>query len=106
MKEAGALVQILLPLVNGSGDAGMGGFYDELREELTERFGGVTAYLRSPATGLWKNEEDRVERDSVVIYEVMVEEVDRDWWAALRERIRIRLQQDELIIRAIPFQRL
>jgi hypothetical protein len=106
MAQTSALVQLLLPIVEKHDSSAAGGIHAELRAELTERFGGVTAYLRSPATGLWKDHEDRVERDRVVIYEVMVEELDREWWAELRERVRLALEQDELVVRAIPVQRL
>jgi hypothetical protein len=51
-----------------------------VRDELTERFGGVTAHRRSPAEGLWKEDEGSVSRDEVVIYEVMTEELDREEW--------------------------
>jgi hypothetical protein len=46
------LIQLLLP---ASGAASAGGLVPvaETRRQLAERFNGLTAYLRSPAKGLW-----------------------------------------------------
>ena len=48
------LVQLLLPLYDNEGRGFGETPFAAVREELTRRFGGVTAYMRSPATGLWK----------------------------------------------------
>jgi hypothetical protein len=43
------LVQLLLPLCDNSGNAFAETVYTSIRRELTERFGGVTAFTRAPA---------------------------------------------------------
>jgi len=48
-QEAMYLLQILLPLVDNQGQRFDDHRFSHVRRELTERFGGVTAYLRSPA---------------------------------------------------------
>jgi len=88
------LVQILLPVV-GQRDA-----FDEVMHELTERFGGVTAYTRAPASGRWKNPSADTERDDIIVVEVMVEELDKPWWARYRRSLEKRLRQKELVVRA------
>lgn len=93
------LVQLLLPLYDHTGRSFDPAQYARIRQILTERFGGLTAYTRAPAAGLWKQEEQTV-RDDVVVYEVMVQELDRDWWSAYREELRLAFQQDELMVRA------
>lgn len=105
-RAASHLVQLLLPLHDASGHAFPSSHYSALRAELTERFGGLTAYSRAPAEGLWTDDESPPERDDIVVYEVMVDALDRTWWAALRERLRVQLQQDDLVVRAIPMERL
>jgi hypothetical protein len=77
-----------------------------VRRELTARFGGVTAFLRSPAEGRWKDSEGEVARDDVVIYEVMVEELERDWWPRYRAELARRFRQDELLVRASVVEQL
>ena len=72
---------------------------------LADRFGGATAFTRSPAEGLWK-EADDVEHDRMVIVEVMVEEIDKPWWSAYRSRLEQEFQQKEILIRATQCQNL
>lgn len=100
------LVQLLLPIRDEQGRAFPRGPYDELVRELTDRFGGVTAYTRAPATGLWEAASGETVRDQVVVYEVMADELDLDWWAALRRRLEAQLAQDELVVRAQEIRRL
>ena len=100
------LVQILLPLTDNDGRPFAAGEYEEVRRTLTERFGGVTAYVRAPAEGHWKGDEGSTTRDEIVIYEVMVEELDRAWLGEFRERLRVRFRQEELVIRATAVESL
>jgi hypothetical protein len=79
--------------------------FARVRAELTERFGGVTAYSRSPATGLWKRTEEEVERDQVIMIEVVVDVFDRDWWASYREQLESRFGQEEVHARALAMER-
>jgi hypothetical protein len=46
------LIQLLLPTTGAAGSDGMAPLA-ETRRELVQRFKGVTAYVRSPAKGLW-----------------------------------------------------
>ena len=73
------LIQLLLP---ASGAAGAGGVAPlaETRRELAERFNGLTAYLRSPAKGLWTAPDGHTEQDNVVMVEVVTDAFDRTWW--------------------------
>ena len=48
------LVQLLLPLYDNDGQAFDASEYVRLRAELADRFGGVTAYTRAPARGVWR----------------------------------------------------
>jgi hypothetical protein len=100
------LVQILLPLRLRDGSDVPAATFAEVRLELTQRFGGVTAYSRSPATGLWKRTDAEVERDQVVMIEVVVEAFDRDWWAQYREGLEQRFDQEEIHARALPIERI
>ena len=89
------LVQLLLPR------------YDEaVARELTERFGGMTAYARAPAKGEWQPQPGETVHDDIVVYEVMVEHLDRGWWAQYRGRLEERFDQEELVVRAHEIERL
>ena len=93
------LVQILLPLATSDGDRLPHALFGAVRQELVDRFGGLTAYTRAPAKGLWED-GGGVERDDIVVYEVMVEQLDRAWWAGYREDLASRFGQKEMVLRA------
>ena len=100
------LVRLILPLYDNEGRAFPRADFDRVRDELTERFGGVTAFRRAPAEGVWKEDEGRVSRDDVVVYEVMTERLERRWWADYRDRLGRRYRQDEILITATAAERL
>ncbi len=100
------LVRLLLPLYDNKGRAFPRAEFERVRNELTERFGGVTAFLRAPAEGAWKEDEGAVTRDQVVVYEVLAEELERDWWKSYRGDLARRFRQDELLITAAAAERL
>jgi hypothetical protein len=99
------LVQLLLPLRDFDGKPFPRSQYRKIRETLTEKFGGLTAYTRAPAEGLW-DEGSEVEMDDIVIYEVMVGELDRPWWQDYRVQLEKAFDQDELVVRAQVMERL
>jgi hypothetical protein len=100
------LVQLLLPLYDNAGRRVPHERFAQVRDELTDRFGGVTAYLRSPAQGTWKVESGAVDRDEVVMCEVMVDALEREWWSAYRATLEQRFGQQELVVRASALERL
>jgi hypothetical protein len=100
------LVECLLPVADNAGTHISKDEFEHVRRELTERFGGMTAYTRSPASGLWADESGRVHQDEVVSFEVMTETLDRDWWRAYREKLERRFRQQEIVVRATSFERL
>jgi hypothetical protein len=100
------LVQLLLPLYDNAGQRFDETPFAAVRHELTHRFGGVTAYMRSPATGLWKKDTGAVDRDEVVTVEVMVEQLDRDWWRGYCRQLAGSFRQESLVARAIPIETL
>lgn len=93
------LVQLLLPLYDNSGQKFEPVLYEDVRGDLVETFGGITAYNRAPARGLWHDRE-QVVRDDLIIYEVMTEKLDRRWWRAYRRKLEAGFQQETLVIRA------
>jgi hypothetical protein len=101
------LVQILLPLRGPDGTAFAHGQYTRVARELTETFGGMTAYARAPASGLWQEEDSgETTHDDIVVYEVMIDGIDAEWWAAYRTDLERRFAQQELVVRAQEMRRL
>jgi hypothetical protein len=101
------LIQLLLPLYYEAGQPVPHAVFADVRNELTERHGGVTAFFRSPAQGTWKEEgSGAVDVDEIVMCEVMVETIDRAWWKAYRAGLEGRFGQREIVVRAMRFERL
>ena len=95
------LVQLLLPTTNA---ADASGSLAETRRELADRFSGVTAYLRSPAKGLWTAPDGRVDHDDVVMVEVVTTSFDRQWWRSYAATLARRFQQETIHIRAMAVE--
>lgn len=100
------LIEILLPLYDNSGQPQGRDRFRVTEQELVDRFGGVTSFVRAPAQGKWQTDGGSTKRDEIVICEVMTEDLDRTWWKDYRERLAERFDQEELVVRASVFDRL
>jgi hypothetical protein len=100
------LVQLLLPLYDARGKRFDVHYYQQVSRELTERFGGLTAFSRAPAEGIWERDSGHTAHDDVIVYEVMVDELDHAFWTDYRQRLERRFEQDELVVRAHEIVRL
>jgi hypothetical protein len=98
------LVQLFLPLRDNAGRPCTKVQFEAVRAELTEKFGGSTAFLRSPALGAWEDGVGLVQHDDVVLVEVVCAELDRAWWGAYRRDLERRFSQEELMMRAIALE--
>lgn len=95
------LVQVLLPLTDNHRHPFPREYYDRVAMELTHRFGGVTAFTRSPAEGRWMHQGDTT-ADEVIVIEVMVEPLDALWWSEYRTGLETIFRQKRIIVRAQP----
>jgi hypothetical protein len=94
------LIQVLLPLYDNAGKPIPRDLFRAVAAELTERFGGLTAYTRAPAEGLWKEDRRTTTRDDVVLFEVMADRLQRAWWRQYRADLEARFRQEQVLIRA------
>ncbi|MCO6389347.1 hypothetical protein [Aliihoeflea sp. 40Bstr573] len=92
------IVEVFLPLDTGSGVPIDPDVIEGIIGGLADRFGGATAFTRAPAEGLWK-ETGSIEKDRILIIEVMVDELDEAWWKTYRSRLEAEFEQDEVMIR-------
>jgi hypothetical protein len=99
------LVEILLPVTDNEGQPFDAHKYADVREELTCRFGGITAFTRAPGQGS-VHAKGAMVHDDIVVFEVMTETLDRPWWEAYRQRLELIFSQDEIVIRAVAITRL
>ena len=92
------LIQVLLPVRDNAGAAFPQDLLTQVLQELSRRFGGSTAYTRSPAEGIWRS-EGADHHDDIIVVEVMVDALDRPWWKAYRKSLEDRFKQQELVVR-------
>ena len=96
------LIQLLLPtaLPRGAPPSDATVSLADTRRELAERFGGLTAYVRSPAKGTWTAPDGETEHDDVVMVEIVTDRFDRTWWRSYAATLARRFRQDTIHVRA------
>lgn len=100
------VVQILLPLFEKTGKRVARALLRSTAQQLAREFGGITAYTRAPAEGLWRRRGARLARDEVVIYEVMAPNIDHVFWRKRRRQLEKAFVQDAILVRAIRVRQL
>jgi hypothetical protein len=102
------LIQLLLPTTFPTGTTSQDAAkaLSDTRGELTEKFEGLTAYVRSPARGTWNAPDGHVEQDDVVMVEVVTDAFDRAWWRSYATRLAARFDQESIHVRALPVEML
>jgi hypothetical protein len=93
------LVEIFLPLNDNDGRPLGTEKFAAVREQLTARFGGLTAFSRSPAQGT-TSEGGKTVHDEIIVFEVMAETLDASWWKSYRLQLEREFRQDEIVVRA------
>lgn len=94
------LTQLLLPLYGNEGERFTAQLFDEVRQELIHRFGGLTVYARSPVDGLWQPEQQaQTVSDELIIFEVMSKRRHKVWWQRYRVRLQRRFRQERILVR-------
>src|SRR3954465_9653586 len=99
------LIQLLLPLRDNEQQAFPAEQFSMVRAELTHKFGGVTAYVRAPAKGLWETNEG-INSDDVVLFEIVAERLDKEWWQKYRINLQQIFKQEEVLIWATTVAKL
>lgn len=97
------MARFYLPLRDNAGNAFPSAMFRAVEAELSTRFGGVTAHLESPASGLWR-EEGKTHIDEVVIFEVVLDAAERDWWRAYRARLERDFRQKRIMLMLQPVE--
>lgn len=100
------LVQLFIPLNDENGALFPEHYYTKLSTDLNEKFGGVTLYNRSPATGLWKQKHEKTVQDELLVYEILIAFIDNEYWQALKARLEKQFNQTELLILLTKIQKL
>ena len=100
------LVQIFLPLYNNDKQEFDTSLYDDLRTLLKDQFGGATFYRNAPVEGLWRDENGTTNYDELIIVEVMLADVNKEWWQQFKQLLEQIFNQEEILMRFIAFEKL
>ena len=100
------MIQLLLPttFLKGAVSQDASAALADTRRELAETFDGLTAYLRSPAKGIWTAPDGHTEQDDVVMVEIVTDHFDREWWRAYSIVLSKRFVQDVMHVRAMAVE--
>ena len=94
------LIEVFLPLSDNDGNAFHASKYEAVERALTEKFGGVTGYPRSPASGKWRKSRSEETQDDLIVYEVMTKDLDAGWWRQYRQSLENSFRQERILIRS------
>ncbi len=100
------LIQLLLPRFDNDGKAFPNEHFRQVRQQLLDRFSGLTCYSRTPAEGYWENDSSGTDRDEIIIFEVMSQQLDRQWWQNYRQECERLFRQEEIVIRSQTIEQL
>ena len=100
------VIEIFLPLRDNHGKSFRHETLAGVGETLARKFGGLTAFTRAPAEGVWKDQDATNRHDDIVIFEVMTDALDRAWWRCYRQELETAFRQEEIVIRAQTIERL
>jgi hypothetical protein len=93
------LIEIFLPLCDNDGKRFGAGTFAKVRQELIDKFGGLTAFSRAPAEGT-DTARGGERHDELVVFEIMTGELDQAWWTSYRRQLETTFRQDRILIRA------
>jgi hypothetical protein len=100
------LIEILFPLYDNQGRRLPKKLFDHTSRSLAKSHGGVTAYTRSPAVGLWNSRGSQLKKDEIVVYEVVTPDLKAKLWENRRKKWEVVFRQGSILIRATRCQQL
>jgi len=94
------LLQIFLPLFDRNGKHFLRDHYKMTEGELVKRFKGFTAYSRSPASGLWKDDQAKIQAERARHLRSDHGSIGLALVAKIPGSLEERFQQDQILIRS------
>ncbi|WP_230145299.1 MULTISPECIES: inorganic diphosphatase [unclassified Pedobacter] len=89
------LIQLFLPFTDlPSADTRL----KTLEQLLIKKFGGLSIYAHQPVLGKWQD-QTRLEKDKMIVFEVMVALFDKEFWKAIKSKLEKQFHQKEILIR-------
>ncbi|RYU91743.1 hypothetical protein [Emticicia agri] len=99
------LIEMLLPLTDNQKKVFKSEYFEQVQHRLTEKFGGLTAFTKNPAEGLWKKSKNtKPQHDEIIIFEVITDTFDKSWWQLYKEELKRIFQQKDIVIKVLPIE--
>lgn len=93
------LMQIFVPTRDNQGSTITERQFTALRSKLTDRFGGETTYARTPVEEMWKPSENSAEVDHMIIYEVVFDELEAQYWKGMKSQLEKAIRRQQIMMR-------
>ncbi|RFS17727.1 hypothetical protein [Emticicia sp. C21] len=98
-------IEILLPLADNKDKPFKSEYFEQVQQHLTEKFGGLTAFTRTPAEGLWKQSKgSKATHDDIIIFEVLTPTIKKGWWQDYKEELKVIFRQEDIIIKVMKME--
>ncbi len=95
------LIQLFLPTTSENGKAFPGTYFHAVKQKLGKKFDSLSVYLKSPLIGNIKNDEPTLAKDTVLVYEVISDTVETDYWSQYQQFLQKQFKQDYIVIRCL-----
>jgi inorganic pyrophosphatase len=95
------LIQLFLPTIAKNGKPFPRSYYDTVREQLTDKFNGVSMYFNSKVSGVWKDEDAKLVKDELMVFEVMSDAITLDFWKSYQRSLQKQFKQESILIRCM-----
>ncbi|MHA4896281.1 inorganic diphosphatase [Pedobacter sp. PWIIR3] len=100
------LIQLQVPVYDVEGKRFPKRHFTQLHQQLTDKFGGLTVYSRSIANGFGNQDEGPTVKEKILVYEVMAENVELDFWKKLKASLMKKFEQDDLMMSSVKVSRI
>jgi len=95
------LIQLFLPTTTENGKAFPGTYFHAVKQKLGKKFDSLSVYLKSPLIGSLKNDEPILAKDTLLVYEVISDIVETDYWSQYQQFLQKQFKQDYILIRCL-----
>lgn len=95
------LIQLFLPTTAENGKAFPGTYFHAVKQKLSKKFDSLSVYLKSPVIEHIKDDGPTLAKDTVLVYEVVSDSVETDYWSQYQQFLQKQFKQDDIVIRCL-----
>jgi inorganic pyrophosphatase len=95
------LIQLFLPVESNDGKPFPKQYFDRVKESLIKKFNGVSMFVNSPVNGMWEDQDKDIQKDKLVVYEVMADMIELSYWEKYKKDLEKQFKQDVIVVRCL-----